>query len=328
MCGIFGWVGQPREGLGHAFKVFADTLARTTERRGMHATGISAWFGGNKTTLAKGPVRASEFVKTDAWEKALKAKAVIGHCRYATHGKPERNENNHPFKSGKWTLIHNGIVREYADILKAEGVKLESECDSETILRVFAKGAKAGCGAAAGLQQWINAVKDAHADYAIALLEGTTGKVRLMRNQGRPCAVVKLPALGIIAFASTVEILKAAMNAATVEFPQLLDGADGWDTVEGRVYVLDPKSTEIQHEDVRYTRNKCAAVEPSGDDRLRSREPLITYTPAGREPGEDAEENDGGLDDVDLDDVNVCELCGDALDACRCEEETAPKRGN
>ena len=46
----------------------------------------------------------------DRAQVLYRAAVVVGHCRYATHGSPRDNRNNHPHPAGSGQLMHNGVV--------------------------------------------------------------------------------------------------------------------------------------------------------------------------------------------------------------------------
>jgi glutamine phosphoribosylpyrophosphate amidotransferase len=313
MCGIAGWAGKVPQEAREAFEAFATQLLIETQSRGEHATGVAAYAGPNKRHVGKGPVDAKRFVKTPVWKKALESLSAIGHCRWATHGSPTKNENNHPFESGKWSMIHNGVIGGHRYIAEKEGVRLVSECDSEVILRVFARGVKMG-GPVAGLQRWVDASKDLHARYAIAILDHTNGAIRLLRDSGSPCSIVKLPALGIVAFASTSAILKAAMEHVQREYPgfPLLDGAEGWECEEGKVYVLSPKTLEVEHERLNWPRQRTFGFGTYNSSKPTSGE--LTQLNSDEPEGDSENET-----------VYCCTLCGRAEIDCMCEAETRPQ---
>ena len=63
---------------------------------------------------------------------------VLGHVRWATHGNPKDNRNNHPHvcSGGRYFLVHNGVISNHLDITDRYGLRLRSDCDSEILLRL------------------------------------------------------------------------------------------------------------------------------------------------------------------------------------------------
>ena len=134
MCGIVGYIGD-RE----VYPVLINGLKRL-EYRGYDSAGISIL---NKKPLiykCKGKVSDLEqYVKN----KNLSGHLGIGHTRWATHGEPnDINAHPHSSENGKFILIHNGIIENYAslkDKLIQEGHEFRSETDTEVLVHLIEK---------------------------------------------------------------------------------------------------------------------------------------------------------------------------------------------
>lgn len=64
----------------------------------------------------------------------------VGHVRFATHGSPEDNRNNHPLAHGNIIGVHNGILRNHEEILKITGRQdPKTLVDSEAIFAAVNK---------------------------------------------------------------------------------------------------------------------------------------------------------------------------------------------
>lgn len=128
MCGVFGWVSK--DGSGPDMDVLR-RVAVETERRGPHAFGF-AWLDGRGAGATfKQPGRVSE--NLDRLDMLRNATMLVGHCRFATHGLPEVNRNNHPHKAGNGWIVHNGIFGGHRDVARKFKARLRTDCDSEAI---------------------------------------------------------------------------------------------------------------------------------------------------------------------------------------------------
>jgi glucosamine--fructose-6-phosphate aminotransferase (isomerizing) len=131
MCGIMGYIGDQE-----ASRILVGGLRRL-EYRGYDSAGLA--------TLVNGHVDVRRCVgKLDNLEKLLDQSPLagpigIGHTRWATHGRPSE-QNAHPHRSGRVTVIHNGIIENFLELkeeLVGRGRTFQSETDTEVISQLM-----------------------------------------------------------------------------------------------------------------------------------------------------------------------------------------------
>jgi glucosamine--fructose-6-phosphate aminotransferase (isomerizing) len=130
MCGIVGYTGHRQ-----AYPVILKGLKRL-EYRGYDSSGVALLKDGVLNVYKKkGKVAELE---ESMIGKNIDANIGIGHTRWATHGEPsDRNAHPHSSKSGKISMIHNGIIENYALIkqeLLNKGYSFTSDTDTEVLL--------------------------------------------------------------------------------------------------------------------------------------------------------------------------------------------------
>lgn len=132
MCGIIGFTGKLE-----AQDILLNGLA-SLEYRGYDSAGISYFKETGKISIRKtvGKVKDLKAICDD--ENA--STCGIGHTRWATHG-GVTNSNAHPHKVGKVSLIHNGIIENYHELVEKYdlGGSLISETDTEVAAALFNK---------------------------------------------------------------------------------------------------------------------------------------------------------------------------------------------
>ncbi len=129
MCGIVAYVGDK-----DAYPVLIKGLSRL-EYRGYDSAGVALINSGTHVYKKVGKVNdLDQFTRNHD----ISGKIGIGHTRWATHGKPnDVNAHPHTSMNGKFTLVHNGIIENYAHIKKEltnRGYSFQSETDTEVLV--------------------------------------------------------------------------------------------------------------------------------------------------------------------------------------------------
>ncbi|WP_165694786.1 glutamine--fructose-6-phosphate transaminase (isomerizing) [Streptococcus agalactiae] len=130
MCGIVGVVGNTNT---------TDILIQGLEKleyRGYDSAGIFV-VGDNKSQLVKSVGRIAELQAKVG--DSVSGTTGIGHTRWATHGKPtEGNAHPHTSGSGRFVLVHNGVIENYLQIKETYLTKhnLKGETDTEIAIHL------------------------------------------------------------------------------------------------------------------------------------------------------------------------------------------------
>ena len=129
MCGIIGYIGKQK-----ASPILINGLLRL-EYRGYDSAGIST-VEPDGLSIMKDKGRVKNLYNLKGIDN-LKGTIGIAHTRWATHGKPSK-ENSHPHldNSNSFAVVHNGIIENYNDLRKFltdKGYTFYSQTDTEVI---------------------------------------------------------------------------------------------------------------------------------------------------------------------------------------------------
>jgi glucosamine--fructose-6-phosphate aminotransferase (isomerizing) len=132
MCGIVGYIGNQE-----AYPILIKGLKRL-EYRGYDSAGVALLNGKVYIYKKKGKVSELEdYVRG----KETQCSIGIGHTRWATHGEPsDLNAHPHHSEKGLFTIIHNGIIENYAILKQSlidQGMSFYSETDTEVLANLI-----------------------------------------------------------------------------------------------------------------------------------------------------------------------------------------------
>ncbi|MFQ6085001.1 MAG: glutamine--fructose-6-phosphate transaminase (isomerizing) [Candidatus Bathyarchaeia archaeon] len=164
MCGIFGCLLRD----GRAATIIHPALRRL-EYRGYDSVGESTIH--QKSLHTKKDAGRIQDVHSELNLDDLPGSVGIGHCRWATHGAPYK-ENAHPHHDCKdqIAVVHNGIIENFLELKKElidQGHVFRSKTDTEVIPHLIERSLDEGKG-------FVEAVREAtgllDGSYAIAVL--------------------------------------------------------------------------------------------------------------------------------------------------------------
>lgn len=134
MCGIVGYVGKKQ-----ACPLLLDGMSKL-EYRGYDSAGIAVYQDGQ--IVIEKCVGRLQSLRDKLKGREPHGVAGIGHTRWATHGRPsDRNSHPHADNSGKFVVVHNGIIENYIELkeqLLAKGHTFLSETDTEVVAHLMA----------------------------------------------------------------------------------------------------------------------------------------------------------------------------------------------
>lgn len=186
MCGIVGYIGEK-----DACPILIKGLHRL-EYRGYDSAGVALAGKTGEINVHKAKGRVS-VLETYMEGRDVSGNAGIAHTRWATHGKPDFiNAHPHQSQSGRFAMVHNGIIENYSEVkagLEAKGYVFRSSTDSEVIVYLVEDIVKEkGCSV---LEALSTALASARGAYAICLMDRETPDRIYAARRSSPLAVGK-----------------------------------------------------------------------------------------------------------------------------------------
>ena len=180
MCGIVGILANEA-----AAPMVIDALKRL-EYRGYDSAGVAAIEAGKITRIrAEGKLKNLN-QKLQAYP--LLGLSAIGHTRWATHGKPTE-DNAHPHATDRVAIVHNGIIenfRELREELEKEGVRFQSETDTEVALHIVDRELRKGKDPVDAVAHALPLLRGA---FALGFIFANDSDLIIGARQGAPLAV-------------------------------------------------------------------------------------------------------------------------------------------
>jgi glucosamine--fructose-6-phosphate aminotransferase (isomerizing) len=189
MCGIVGVVGAKSP-----LNVIIDGLKKL-EYRGYDSAGVAVINDKNFVIVKEEGKIIKLENKLKPWQKKLRnCEMAIGHTRWATHGKPSK-ENAHPHFSSKVCVVHNGIIENYDKLKislqkdnssKTKSLKFLSETDTEVLPHLIEKHLVKTNDLKKALTQ---ACAEIHGTFALAVIFKDYPDVIAVAKRGSPLVI-------------------------------------------------------------------------------------------------------------------------------------------
>ncbi len=200
MCGIVAYIG-PHD----ATPIILNGLKRL-EYRGYDSAGLAV-FQDNAIEVRRDAGKLDRL--TELVDKSpIHGAPGIGHTRWATHGAPSaRNAHPQLGSTGRVVVVHNGIVENFIELrdeLIAEGVKFNSDTDTEVIVHLVERHQASGLDLIEAARRTFLQIQGAHGivllsadepDKIVCARIGNAGGVVLGLGEGENFIASDIPAI-------------------------------------------------------------------------------------------------------------------------------------
>jgi glucosamine--fructose-6-phosphate aminotransferase (isomerizing) len=208
MCGIVGYIGYQ-----DAKEILLKGLEKL-EYRGYDSAGIAV-NNGDGVHVFKEKGRIADL--RNSVDYSVKANIGIGHTRWATHGVPsKRNAHPHQSASGRFTIVHNGVIENYEELKQQylQDVPLQSDTDTEVVVQLIELFVNEGMQVEEAIRKTLKQIKGS---YAIAVLDEQNAETIFVAKNKSPLLVGLGESFNVVASDAM------AMLQVTNQFVELMD---------------------------------------------------------------------------------------------------------
>lgn len=181
MCGIVGILGN------HEVSPQLVDALRRLEYRGYDSAGVATVDGDGRLDRRRAVGKLVN-LSDRLVHQPLTGRSGIGHTRWATHGAATEG-NAHPHQSGKVAVVHNGIIenfRELRDELQAQGIRMQSQTDTEVVALLTAHHMDQGLSPVEATRATLARLQGA---FALAFLFQGEPDLMIAARRGSPLAI-------------------------------------------------------------------------------------------------------------------------------------------
>lgn len=199
MCGIVGLLDSGN-GFFHSDTQLLFGMMLLNSFRGAHSTGVMGLSKDGKADVVKAlhdPYQWAQWQLSSDFVKRMPIRywAVVGHGRLATQGKVNVR-NAHPFIHKHITLVHNGTIRNFAELQKEYNTNFD--VDSHLMCWMIAE---------VGIKETVEKINGA---FTFVYFDSNNNTVNIIRNSERPLHLALNGFEDRIMISSTRDVLKWA----------------------------------------------------------------------------------------------------------------------
>jgi glutamine---fructose-6-phosphate transaminase (isomerizing) len=248
MCGIVGAAAQR-----NVTEILLEGLRRL-EYRGYDSAGLAVIEKNAENDISIA-IR-KETGKVVNLEESLKREPTKGHVgvahtRWATHGKPTKN-NAHPHRSSNITLVHNGIIENHQALRESlikKGYRFLSDTDTEVVVHLiedFSKQVKS-------LKEAVQlSVEKCEGAYALGVISDKEPDILIAARKGSPLVI------GMGIEENFIASDQLALRQVTDRFIYLEEG-DVAEISSSHIAINDKEGNVVERKKVKLTGNEQSA---------------------------------------------------------------------